>query len=64
MWAAGGLGEQRRPLLVVPHGGPHSATTVAYSASLAFLASRGYAVLAVNYRGSVGFGQRALNSQK
>ena len=51
-----------RPLVVMPHGGPHSCTRLAYSAPMAFLASLGYAVLAPNYRGSTGFGADALAS--
>jgi len=51
------------PLIVVPHGGPHSCTTTGYTPSYAFLCEHGkYAVLHVNYRGSSGFGQSALES--
>ncbi|KAJ1449652.1 Alpha/Beta hydrolase protein [Pelagophyceae sp. CCMP2097] len=52
----------KMPLVILPHGGPHSATTVAYSPAVAFLASMGYVVLAVNYRGSIGFGSKMLES--
>ena len=52
---------ERRPLVVAPHGGPHSNSNAAYSAPNAFLASLGYGVLAVNYRGSTGFGQHLLS---
>ena len=51
-----------RPLVVYVHGGPHSCTPLAYGAPQAFLASRGYAVLSPNYRGSTGFGADALNA--
>lgn len=50
------------PLLVVPHGGPHAAFTTSMIASHAVYASLGYAVLAVNYRGSTGYGDGALAS--
>lgn len=50
------------PLIVVPHGGPHSCTSTVYMPSYAFLCAKGYAILHVNYRGSTGFGQRALES--
>ncbi|KAK1310771.1 hypothetical protein QJS10_CPA08g00238 [Acorus calamus] len=50
------------PLIVVLHGGPHSVTVSSYSKSLAFLSSLGYNLLIVNYRGSLGFGEEALQS--
>jgi acylaminoacyl-peptidase len=49
------------PLIVVPHGGPHSASTSSYVPGFAFLASR-CAVVLPNYRGSIGFGQGPLTS--
>jgi len=55
-------GDAPKPLVVVPHGGPHSCSRLEYSAPLAFLAALGYAVLCPNYRGSIGFGTRTLNS--
>lgn len=52
------------PLVVSPHGGPHSAFTTAYSPHYAEYMCRagGFAVLLVNYRGSTGFGSHALFS--
>jgi acetyl esterase/lipase len=51
------------PLIVVPHGGLHSASVTNYLPSYAFLCGHGgYAVLLVNYRGSTGFGQASLAS--
>jgi acylaminoacyl-peptidase len=51
------------PVVVVPHGGPHSCMTTAYFHAYAFLAhSLGAAVLHVNYRGSPGFGQESIHS--
>jgi dipeptidyl aminopeptidase/acylaminoacyl peptidase len=44
------------PLVVMPHGGPISRDTWRYFFLRAFLASRGYAVLQVNFRGSSGYG--------
>lgn len=49
------------PLVVVPHGGPHSVSTMAYVPGFALLATQ-YAVVLPNYRGSIGFGQTALTS--
>ena len=55
--------QQRVPLLVVPHGGPHSCTPTSFLASYAFLAAATQsAVLNVNYRGSTGFGQASIDS--
>ncbi|GMH64753.1 hypothetical protein TrRE_jg11191, partial [Triparma retinervis] len=54
--------DAKTPLIVVPHGGPHSMTHAGYIPSYQFLASLGYAVLHVNYRGSVGFGEKYLKS--
>lgn len=51
------------PLVLVPHGGPHSCFTTAFVASYVFLAKKlGAAVLFVNYRGSTGYGQRSIHS--
>ncbi|KAL6971721.1 acylaminoacyl-peptidase [Sarracenia purpurea var. burkii] len=50
------------PLIVVLHGGPHSVSVSSFSKSLAFLSSIGYSLLIVNYRGSLGFGEEALQS--
>jgi dipeptidyl aminopeptidase/acylaminoacyl peptidase len=45
------------PLVVLPHDGPHGARdTWGFNWEVQLLASRGYAVLQVNYRGSAGFG--------
>ncbi|KAL6522701.1 hypothetical protein OROHE_016548 [Orobanche hederae] len=50
------------PLIVILHGGPHSVSLSSFSKSSAFLASLGYSLLIVNYRGSLGFGEEALQS--
>ncbi|VAH08981.1 unnamed protein product [Triticum turgidum subsp. durum] len=50
------------PTIVVLHGGPHSVYPSSYSRSLAFLYAQGYNLLVVNYRGSLGFGEEALQS--
>ncbi|WP_233243326.1 alpha/beta hydrolase family protein [Caulobacter sp. HMWF025] len=45
------------PLIVLPHGGPQSRDTAGFDWWAQALASRGYAVLQPNFRGSSGFGQ-------
>ncbi|NWT16861.1 ACPH enzyme, partial [Vireo altiloquus] len=48
---------QKPPLVVMPHGGPHSVFTAGWMLYPAALCRVGFAVLLVNYRGSLGFGQ-------
>ncbi|BGP51734.1 hypothetical protein JCM10450v2_007684 [Rhodotorula kratochvilovae] len=48
------------PLVVVPHGGPHGASTTDFSYGVAALVLAGYRVVLVNYPGSIGFGQRHI----
>lgn len=45
------------PLVVMPHGGPAVRDTGAFDYWAQFLASRGYAVLKMNFRGSGGYGE-------
>jgi len=45
------------PALVWVHGGPGGQSRVGYNADLQFLVNHGYAVLAVNNRGSSGYGK-------
>lgn len=49
--AAGAL-----PLIVVPHGGPQAADALTFRFDHQYWAGLGYAVLLVNYRGSVSYG--------
>lgn len=46
------------PLVVMPHGGPESRDDPGFDWLAQFLASRGYAVLQPQFRGSTGFGQK------
>lgn len=55
-------GSSRSPTVVVLHGGPHSVSVSSYSKSSAFLASLGFNLLVVNYRGTPGYGEEALQS--
>jgi dipeptidyl aminopeptidase/acylaminoacyl peptidase len=45
------------PLVVMPHGGPESRDELAFDWWAQFMASRGYAVLQPQFRGSTGFGE-------
>jgi acylaminoacyl-peptidase len=50
------------PLVLVLHGGPHSVSQTSFSRNAAFLSALGFSLLHVNYRGSLGFGEEALQS--
>ncbi|KAM4721066.1 acylamino-acid-releasing enzyme [Rhinophrynus dorsalis] len=54
--------ESKIPLVVYPHGGPHSAFVSEWMLFPAVLCKMGFAVLLVNYRGSLGFGQDSICS--
>ncbi len=47
----------RPPLIVIVHGGPTSQVRAGWRPEAQFFATRGYAVLYVNYRGSTGYGR-------
>ncbi|TFJ83469.1 hypothetical protein NSK_005238 [Nannochloropsis salina CCMP1776] len=49
------------PLVLLVHGGPWARDSWGFSPVVQLLASRGYAVLQVNYRGSAGFGKSFVN---
>lgn len=44
------------PIVVMPHGGPWARDTLDYDYWAQFIASRGYAVIQPNFRGSTGYG--------
>ncbi|HAH08029.1 MAG TPA: S9 family peptidase [Elusimicrobia bacterium] len=46
------------PVVVNPHGGPWYRDVWRFNPEVQFLASRGYAVLQVNFRGSTGYGRK------
>ena len=48
---------QRLPLVVLPHGGPEARDGRSFDWLAQFLASRGYAVLQPQFRGSTGYGE-------
>jgi len=57
-----GAGDGPLPLILHPHGGPYGIRdSWGFNRAVQFLASRGYAVLQVNYRGSGGYGKRFMD---
>jgi dipeptidyl aminopeptidase/acylaminoacyl peptidase len=52
-----GAGDKQLPMVVLPHGGPESRDERAFDWLAQFLASRGYAVLQPQFRGSTGYGE-------
>ncbi|MBA2664591.1 MAG: S9 family peptidase [Bradymonadaceae bacterium] len=50
------------PAIVVIHGGPTSQRRANFEANSQFFATRGFAVLDVNYRGSTGYGRAYMNA--
>ena len=52
-----GRAAKNLPLVIVAHDGPVSRVVWEFDAEAQFLANRGYAVLAINYRGSTGYGR-------
>ncbi len=51
-------GGKNLPVVINPHGGPWVRDTWGYNSEVQLLASRGYAVLQINYRGSTGYGRK------
>jgi dipeptidyl aminopeptidase/acylaminoacyl peptidase len=51
-----GVEPTKLPLVLLVHGGPHARDTFTFDWWASFLASRGYAVLQPNFRGSTGYG--------
>ncbi|XP_073414992.1 acylamino-acid-releasing enzyme-like [Dendrobates tinctorius] len=54
--------DHRHPLVVYPHGGPQLTFVSEWILIPAMLCKMGFAVLLVNYRGSLGFGQDSVMS--
>jgi dipeptidyl aminopeptidase/acylaminoacyl peptidase len=46
------------PVILYPHGGPYARDSQYFDSFVQMFASRGYAVLQVNFRGSTGFGNK------
>ncbi|MBP2367453.1 S9 family peptidase [Pseudonocardia parietis] len=50
------------PMVLLVHGGPWAQDAWGYNPEVQLLANRGYAVLQVNFRGSLGYGRRHLTA--
>ena len=57
-----GADDGPKGVIVIPHGGPHSAVTHMWLPSATFFCALGYDLLFLNFRGSTGFGQAQLES--
>lgn len=57
------LGKRKNlPTVVYPHGGPHARDYWGFDPTVQMLASRGYAVVQVNFRGSTGYGNNFMEA--
>lgn len=52
-----GVEAKNLPVVINPHGGPWARDNWGFNPEVQFLANRGYAVLQMNFRGSVGYGR-------
>ena len=57
-----GIPDAPLPTVFIPHGGPWARDTWGFNGWHQWLANRGYAVLAVNFRSSTGFGKAFTNA--
>ena len=53
-----GVPAKNLPVIINPHGGPWARDEWGFNPEVQFLANRGYAVLQMNFRGSVGYGRK------
>jgi dipeptidyl aminopeptidase/acylaminoacyl peptidase len=52
------------PLIVHPHGGPHSASKPGFNFTVHLFAAHGYAVFQPNFRGTYGYGRKFLDAAR
>ena len=52
------------PLVLFPHGGPHSRATTSFNFTANIFAHAGYAVFQPNFRGSSGYGKQFLDADR
>lgn len=55
---AGGSANQKYPLILTIHGGPHSMQGPAFNFKAQVYAAKGYSSMMINYRGSTGYGEK------
>jgi dipeptidyl aminopeptidase/acylaminoacyl peptidase len=55
---------RNRPLIVYPHGGPHSTSRLGFNFTVEFFAAHGYAVFQPNFRGTAGYGRDFLDAAR
>jgi dipeptidyl aminopeptidase/acylaminoacyl peptidase len=59
-----GVAKPPYKLLVHPHGGPHSRSTLGFDFTVQVFAAKGYAVFQPNFRGSSGYGQKFIDADR
>ena len=59
-----GVGQAPYPLVLYPHGGPHSRSVVGFNFTVETFAAHGYAVFQPNFRGSSGYGQKFIDADR
>jgi acylaminoacyl-peptidase len=52
------------PVIVHPHGGPHSKSSPGFNFTVHVFAAKGYAVFQPNFRGSYGYGRKFLDAAR
>jgi dipeptidyl aminopeptidase/acylaminoacyl peptidase len=57
-----GIPGKNLPTVIFPHGGPWGRDVWGYNGYAQFFANRGYAVLSMNFRGSMGYGKKFLDA--
>ncbi|MEO0302059.1 MAG: S9 family peptidase [candidate division WOR-3 bacterium] len=57
-----GVEPKNLPMVVFPHGGPYYRDFWGYNGEVQWLSNRGYVVLQVNFRGSIGYGKNFVNA--
>lgn len=57
-----GVPAKNLPAIIFPHGGPWGRDVWGYNPYAQFFANRGYAVLSMNFRGSVGYGKKFVDA--
>jgi dipeptidyl aminopeptidase/acylaminoacyl peptidase len=59
-----GVAKPPYPLVLHPHGGPHSRSALGFDFTVQLFAAHGYAVFRPNFRGSAGYGQKFIDADR